>query len=183
MGPRQRAHTKRRLPVWLGNTVGVGGLLVGILVLVQVPKTEIPFVQVALALLSWFCFIFFSHCLTHYIVGTLLGIRFRHYFIGRTGLAKLDLPIVSAVTQRILLLGLKIDEASLKEVGRTSKVAMYSSGTLASMLLPWIVPAYAMKWGTVWLTAILSALSLGNVAVTLYFSPKVGDLSRALRQY
>jgi hypothetical protein len=76
------------------------------------------------------------------------------------------------------VLGLKIDKPSLNSISRNRVRAMYVSGVVSSMFLPWLViPAgisVALPVGI-----LLTILTVANDVFTLYFSVLVGDLHRA----
>jgi hypothetical protein len=76
------------------------------------------------------------------------------------------------------VLGLKIDKPSLNSISRNRVRAMYVSGAVSSMFLPWLaIPAgfsVALPVGI-----LLTILTMANDVFTLYFSVLVGDLHRA----
>ena len=128
-----------------------------------------------LLLFSWFAFWFFIHDLTHHIVGKLGGIRFQYYFLGRSAIRKLRLPLISRAMEKIPVLVIKVDRSSLAGASPKAKRWMYASGALASMLLPWIIIPSSFAIGPL-VGVLFILLVLGNDIVTLYFSPKTGDL-------
>ena len=129
-------------------------------------------------LVAWFCLWFFSHDLAHHIVGRVVGVSFRYYFLGRSAITKMSLPIVSNLLRVVPVLGLKIDRSSLKAVSPNRARAMYASGALFSMFLPWVVipTGYIVSLPV---GILLTVLTVGNDVFTLYFSPRVGDLHHA----
>jgi hypothetical protein len=76
------------------------------------------------------------------------------------------------------VLGLKIDMSSLKSISQNKVRAMYASGAVSSMFLPWlVVPAgYAISLPV---GILLTLLTVANDVFTLYFSVRVGDLHKA----
>jgi len=134
--------------------------------------------QVLLLLGSWVFFWFFSHDLAHHIIGRIVRIDFRYYFLGRSAITKLKLPVVSGLARKIPILSLKVDKPSLEGLSRTRIGLMYSAGTFASMLVPFLVLPVAFSIQTL-LGVFFAILTLANLLFTIYFSSRAGDLSRA----
>jgi hypothetical protein len=132
-----------------------------------------------LLLIAWVCFWFFSHDLAHHLVGRAFGIEFEYYFIGRSAIRKLKLPIVAEVMQRIPILGLKINRSSLEKASPGERRWMLRSGAVSSMILPWIILPTSYAIGPLWVGMLFTVLTIGNDLFTLYFSPKVGDFAAA----
>ena len=153
-------------------------MLVGLALIVVVPRVKLFPVDALLVLVAWFCLWFFSHDLAHHTVGRLVGVRFRYYFLGRSAITKLSLPIVSNLLRVVPVLGLKIERSSLKSVSANRARAMYASGALFSMFLPWVVIPAGFAVGLL-VGILLALLTVANDVFTLYFSPRVGDLLHA----
>jgi hypothetical protein len=151
---------------------------VGLALIVVVPRVKLFPVDALLVLVAWFCLWFFSHDLAHHIVGRVVGVRFRYYFLGRSTITKLSLPIVSNLLRVVPVLGLKIDRSSLRSVSPNRARAMYGSGALFSMFLPWVVIPAGFEVGLL-VGILLALLTVANDVFTLYFSPRVGDLHHA----
>ena len=172
---------EKRLPLWLGNGIEVVGVIIGSILLISV-QTGIPqLLSLILLVVSWMCFWFFPHCLTHYIVGRIVGIRFSHYVIADSAIEKLDIPVASWLVSAIPVLGIRVREIGFDGVSPTGRKAMFYSGTFASIFFPLIVVFYAVAYTSTLLTVLVAALTLGNGVFTLYFSPKCGDIDRSRR--
>jgi hypothetical protein len=168
----------RRLSLAQGASLCIFGVLVGIALIVVVPSIRLFPVDALLVLIAWFCLWFFSHDLAHHIVGRVVGVRFRYYFLGRSAITKLSLPIVSNLLRVVPVLGLKVERSSLKSVSANRARAMYASGALFSMFLPWVVIPAGFAVGLL-VGILLALLTVANDVFTLYFSPRVGDLHHA----
>lgn len=167
-----------KIPLVLGNAIEILGIVVAISLIVVAPDMNGTFVRFLFYLTSWLCLLFFPHCLTHFIVGRLAGVRFSHYVIGKSSITKLRLPVVSAVAAVFPLLKLRIDKRSLRSVNDGARAATFASGAVASMILPFLVPVVAFgRLPVAWSLGLL-LLSLANACFDLYYSPKAGDLSR-----
>jgi hypothetical protein len=168
----------RRLSLAQGASLCVFGLLVGIALLIVAPRIRLFPVNALLVLVAWLFLWFFSHDLAHHVVGRIVGVTFRYYFLGRSAIIKLGLAVVSSAMRLVPVLGLKIDKPSLNSISPNRVRAMYASGAVSSMFLPWLaIPAgYAINLP---LGILLTILTLANDAFTLYFSVQVGDLHHA----
>ena len=67
----------RRIPLWAGTSLTALATLLTILLTLT---SNYP----PLKILCWFGLLYFPHCLSHYVVGRLLGIRFRYYYFWLT---------------------------------------------------------------------------------------------------
>ena len=168
----------RRLSLAQGASLCIFGLLVGLGLLIAAPLVKLFPLNALFVLVSWFCLWFFSHDLAHHIVGRVVGVRFRYYFLGRSTITKLSLPIASNLLKVVPVLGLKVDRSSLKSVSPNRARAMYASGALFSMFLPWAVIPTGFAVGLP-VGILLTLLTVANDVFTLYFSPQVGDLHHA----
>lgn len=147
----------------------------GLALLIVAPRLRLFPLNVLFVLVAWFCFWFFSHDLAHHIVGRIVGVSFRYYFLGRSAITKMSLPFASNLLRVVPVLGLKIDKSSLNSISPNSVRAMYASGAVSSMLLPWLVvpTGYAISLPV---GILLTTLTIANDVFTLYFSPQVGDI-------
>ena len=167
----------RRLSLAQGASLCVVGILIGLSFLVVAARVR-PLPGFLLLLGAWFCLWFFSHDLAHHIVGRIVGVGFRYYFLGRSSISKLRLPIISELSRNFLVLGLKIDTSRLRSISKRRLAAMYASGAVSSMFLPLLVlpTAYTVD---ILVGLLLTLLTGANILFTVYFSVRVGDLHRA----
>src|SRR5207302_10219232 len=85
----------RSLGLVQGSSLCAVGLLAGLTLLVLGPRVRLFPVDLVFIFAGWCCFWFFSHDLAHHIVGRIVGVAFRYYFLGRSSITKQNLPIVS----------------------------------------------------------------------------------------
>jgi len=168
----------RRLSLAQGLSLCVFGVMVGLALPIVTPHIRLFPVNALLVLVAWFCLWFFSHDLAHHIVGRILGVTFRYYFIGRSAIIRLGLPVISELMRVVPVLGLEIDKPSLSSIPASRVRAMYGSGVVSSMLLPWLaIPVgftISLPFGI-----LITLLTLANDVFTLYFTVQVGDLHHA----
>jgi len=158
----------------VGNTISAVFIVVAIVLAFEAQHIDNPY-RFVLLLISWFAMLYFSHCLTHYIVGRILGVEFSHYFLSKSMLAKAGIPVVSRLFSVKVFLTLKIK----RRAGKKAMFAMFLSGALASMFTPLVVVYIAFGFDKQ-LATILLLLSLFNICFTGYFSYKHGCIRKAL---
>lgn len=163
----------------LGNTVEIVGTFFALYLIFIAPDLSNTPLRFLLYLVAWGCLEFFPHGLAHFIVGRMVGVRFSYYFLGKSAATKLKLPFVSWIAKRLPVLTLKVHRVSLRSVSRGGRAVMFASGAAASMILPFIAAVASLGRLPILFSAILLLVSAANLAFDLYFSPKVGDLSRA----
>jgi hypothetical protein len=166
----------KTIPLWTGTILELLGLTFGFLILFFAETVPNLWMSFILLLASWFCFWFFSHCLAHYVVGKILGIDFRFYFVGKSSILKLNLPLISRFASHIPVLGIKINQKSFQSVAKKRRAAMFASGAVASMTFPLASVIYASFRLQTWMAIFLIVLTIVNVFFTVFFSLKVGDL-------
>ncbi len=168
-----------KIPVLLGNTIEVLGTIFALYLILTAPDVPDTFLRFILYLISWGCLVFFPHDLAHFIVGRLVGVRFSYYFLGKSSVTKLKMPLLGAIAARVPVPTLKIERCSLRSVSRGGRTAMFASGAVASMILPFFAATASIGHISMPLSAALLLISLANVGFDIYYSPKVGDISRA----
>jgi len=169
-----------RIPIAVGNLVEIAGILFALYLIVMAPEVTVVPLKLILYLVAWVFLLFFSHSLTHYAVGRLVGVRFRYYSFGKSSVYRLRIPFLSMIASRAPVLTLKVDQGSLQLVGRGGRIAMFSSGAIASMVFPFFVAFASFRDLPMVFSVFLFLLSAANLLFDCYFSPKAGDISRAI---
>jgi len=158
----------------IGNTISIFFIMFAIVIAFKSQQFKNP-LRLLILLVSWFLMLYFTHCLSHYIVGRMLGVQFSHYFLSRSMLAKAKIPVVSRLFSARIFLTLKIKNRA----GRKAMFAMFISGALASMFTPLVIVLIAFSFDK-HSAMILLLLSLFNICFTGYFSYKYGCIRKAL---
>lgn len=172
---------KLKLSLWAGNVLQISGLVACVLLAVFSAQLDSWVLQFISVFVAWSLSILCSHCLTHYIVGRIVGIKFTHYFLGRSGVARLNLPLLSLAASKVPILVIKTDKESLSRTGPRAKASMFASGAIVSNLAPILLLAILSGKVRGLYVLLFSGLTLANILFTLYFSPKGGDGMRAMR--
>lgn len=171
---------KMRIPTMVGNLAEVAGILFGTYLILIAPEVTAVPLKFLLYLIAWFCLLFFPHGLTHYVVGRLVGVRFRYYSFRKSSAYKLKIPSLSMIASRLVVLSLKVDQGSLQSVSDAGRIAMFSSGAVASMILPFSAAFASFRDLPIGLSAFLLLISAANLVFDAYYSPKAGDIYRAI---
>jgi len=167
-----------KLPTIVGNTVEVLGILFAFCLLLTASSVLSTSLRFLLYLIAMGAFVFFPHGLAHYITGRLVGVRFKYYFLTKSAVSKLKLPLFSTLANQLPVLALKIDRASLRSVSNGRRAVMFASGAVASMVLPFIVPVASIGRVPLVFSVVLFLVGAANAAFDLYYSPKAGDISK-----
>lgn len=162
------ARVRLRAPVWLGNLVlGLGTLLGGAAVVVAMRATDPVVAGLALvaAAVIWSISV---HCLAHWVVGRLVGIRFLAYTLGG--------PFPPRP-------GLKIDQASYLRTPPGARAWMHASGALATKAAPFV--ALGFWWATdapAWAAWACAVLGVAQIVTDVLFSTKSSDWKKVIRE-
>jgi hypothetical protein len=163
-------RVKLRAPVALGVGVDVLGVGIGVALIAfalapsspSSPWRELVFLAGTAAVLGA------SHTLAHWIVGTLVGIRFTHTF---TAPPKSPQP------------GLKIDYASYLRASPAGRAWMHASGAIVTKLVPFVALPVALQGGlaswAIWLLVVIGILQL---ATDLLWSVRASDWKKFRRE-
>ncbi|MEM4312383.1 MAG: hypothetical protein QXX95_08350 [Nitrososphaerales archaeon] len=136
--------------------------------------------DILFALISFFLLWFFTHDLAHLAVGAIVGVKFRYYFLGLSNIILIK-GFPEALKFMPMVLGLKVDKI-LSRASKKGLASMYLSGPLASIFIPFLVPLWILFKDSSNLSGLITLiLSLFNLTFSLYFSPKVGCIAKALR--
>ena len=162
-----------KIPLFVGNSLSLLILSTAIL-LAEYGWLTPPPVRIFILIVCWFLVLYFSHCLTHYIVGRLLGVEFDYYYLSSSMLSKANIPLSNIFSTRIFLT-LKIRRRATKR----KMFIMFLSGPLASMFFPLIVVIIAHGYDRLSST-ILALISMANIFFTGYFSYKHGCIRKAI---
>lgn len=119
------------------------------------------------------------HCPAHYVIGTVVGIRFRQIRFGRTTLARALPEGLSPLAKLFPVLTLVTAKDSFAGMSRKRLALMYEAGAFASTSIALFVAAAATFVEAPPYAALAWVVGLGYLAFDLAFSPKSGDLARA----
>ncbi len=122
---------------------------------------------------------FLVHCPAHYLVGTILGMRFRSIRVGHTSLANALPPGPRRLALLLPVLSLAADRESLRGAGPARLRAMYLSGVTASVSAGFAFAVAATMSGDFLAAFLTWAYALAYLATDAFLSPEWGDVRRA----
>ncbi len=169
------------IPLWLGLIIEAAGIILGIVLLTQVTSTNPLLINLILLSVTFLLFWYFPHSLSHFIVGRLLGIQFNHYYLHVSGMSRINNSFLAWTGRLMPMLGVKADRISLHRATPGRRAAMFASGVTVSMIAPVICIYKAFAIGAPYIGLLLTAVLVGNGLFTVYFSGKVGDISKAAK--
>ena len=155
------------VPIWLGNVLIIGATLIGLALVGWAYYLEGT--GAALVFLLGFGIILVTtHGLTHLLVGSLMGMRFTHWFVG-----KLSQPQP----------GVKLDYATYLRAPAASRAWMHASGAIVTKLMPFIFLGAAMAAGLpTWVVWALVVIGLVEIAIDIVWSTKKSDWKKFKRE-
>jgi hypothetical protein len=155
------------VPILLGNMLIIGATLIG-LVLVGWSYYLEGAGSALVFLLGFGIILVTTHGLTHLVVGTLMGMRFTHWFIG-----KLTQPQP----------GVKLDYATYLRAPAKSRAWMHASGAIVTKLMPFVFLGAAIAAGVpTWVVWALVVIGLVEIVVDIVWSTKKSDWKKFKRE-
>jgi hypothetical protein len=162
------ARVRLRFPVWFGNLVLVAGTVFGIgavIVALRVSNRTVAGVALVVAGGTWAVSL---HCLAHWVVGRLVGIRFASYFFGGPPPPR---P------------GLKTDYATYLRVEPGARAWMHASGALASKAAPFIALCFFPSSNAPgWAAWVLLGIGVFAIVTDVVFSRTSSDWKKVIRE-
>jgi hypothetical protein len=171
VGAIDRAAFLRRVPLHfpaaLGLVVMSLGTLFGVFVLWLAAAFQPP-AKEALVLVGMGAVLVCTHGLAHVVYGSLLGMRFTHWFS--------DLP-------RRPQPGFKLDYATYLRAPAASRAWMHASGAIVSKIVPFGVIPYALSINCAgWLVALLVVIGIAQIATDAFWSVRASDWKKFRRE-
>jgi hypothetical protein len=167
-----RTGVRLRVPVWVGNLLLLGAVLVGasavVVARVAADAGERDLLVGAALVVAAGALAIGVHAPTHWVVGRLVGIRFTDYFLGGPPPKR---P------------GVKTDYATYLRTPPMQRAWMHASGAIATKVAPFVVLALA-PWGDapVWSLLLLGAIGIGQIVTDVLFSVKTSDWKKYFRE-
>lgn len=154
------------IPIRLGTAAMLAATILGLL-LVSAAYSDV-------AARDWYFLVGFgiiwvtTHGLGHLVVGTAVGMRFTHWFIGT-----LTLPQP----------GVKVDYATYLVVSAHRRAWMHASGAIVSKITPFALLPFAYLSGVSrWVTLVVAAFGVISIVTDILWSTKVSDWKKFRRE-
>ncbi len=155
------------VPLWLGNVVMIGGTLIGLACLAWAYPLEGP--ESGISFLVGFGIVLVTtHGLAHLVVGSLLGMRFTHWFS-----ASLRRPNP----------GVKVDYATYLRASAPARAWMHASGAIFTKIVPFALIGAALAADVPgWTVAVLVIVGVGTIVTDVLWSTKASDWKKFRRE-
>ena len=158
-----------RFPIWFGNVVLVGGIVVGaggIVVAMRADEDLVAALGLIVAAGAWSVAV---HGLAHWAVGRAVGIAFTSYFFRPRQFPPRP--------------GIKVDYASYLRTGASRRAAMHAAGAVATKIAPFVALAmWPLTEAPAWAAWVVLGIGALQIATDIAFSTKTGDWSKVARE-
>jgi hypothetical protein len=156
------------VPLWLGNVLMIGGTAIGLTIVAWAYYLE-GLASGLVFLLGFGMVLVTTHGLGHLVVGSLLGMRFTHWFMG-----PLHPPLPP---------GVKVDYSTYLRAPARSRAWMHASGAIVTKLMPFafLGAALAARVPT-WVVWALVAIGLAQIVTDVLWSAKASDWKKFRRE-
>jgi hypothetical protein len=155
------------VPLWLGNVLMSGGTLVGLALVARAYYLEGT--GAGLVFLVGFGIVLVTtHGLGHLAVGSLMGMRFTHWFIGT-----LSQPQP----------GVKVDYSTYLRAPAVSRAWMHASGAIVTKTVPFVFLGAALAADLpAWVVWALVVIGFAQIGTDLTWSRKASDWKKFRRE-
>lgn len=166
----ERAH---RDWAWLVIPLGIGTALAVIATLVGLALIWWSYaleggVQVFVFVIGFAVLVAATHPLAHLVIGLILGIRFRYWFVG-------------AVSQPQP--GVKVDYSTYLRTKASKRAWMHASGAIVTKALPFLLIGAAIAADLpVWVAWLLAALGVAMIVTDVLWSTRASDWKKFRRE-
>jgi hypothetical protein len=141
--PKRRIWTQ--LSIAAGNALQIAGLALGGLLLLAAARARVASVAVPEMLAGLFLIYLACHALAHWLVGRVLGIRFRSYTVGGTANPQ-GWPVgLRWLMEHVPFFGVQTDRPSMERASPIARATMWSAGVTSSAALPSLAAFWAWQ--------------------------------------
>lgn len=155
------------VPLWLGNVLMIGGTSIGLALVAWAYYLERTAAGVVF-LLGFGILLVTTHGLGHLVVGSLMGMKFTHWFIGT-----LSQPQP----------GVKLDYATYLRAPAVSRAWMHASGAIVTKTVPFLFIGAAIAAGVSgWVVWALLLIGVAQIATDIVWSTKASDWKKFRRE-
>jgi hypothetical protein len=155
------------VPIWLGNVLAIGATLIGLALVGWAYYLDGTGAAIAF-LLGFGMVLVTTHGLAHLAVGTFLGMRFTHWFVGALAQPQ---P------------GVKVDYATYLRAPASSRAWMHASGAIVTKLMPFVFIGAALAADVPgWVPWALVVIGLVEIAFDIVWSTKSSDWKKYRRE-
>ena len=172
-----------KLSVLAGTLLQAAGVILGAwLMTVGAHLQAVVVLRLALMLLGWLLIYICCHSLGHWLVGTLVGIRFRGYGVRGTDHPEELSPPLRFVLTRLPMFTAITDRDSMREARPLARALMFAAGETSTIVAVFLAGLYVWRSGVpgglIWF--IVSVLMCIDGMIEPLRMPR-GDFAKARR--
>lgn len=137
-----------RLSILAGNALQLAGLFLGgALLFAAANLTSAGGLRVLLMLLGWFFIYIDCHAMGHYLIGRLVGIRFRGYGVRGTDHPQDYPPVLRQLMSAMPTFTVMTEKASMTAASPQARALMFAAGETFAALFSILAGLYAWRAG------------------------------------
>lgn len=184
---KKKTAVPARPPFWLrlsipaGNALQLCGLILGgALLFLDARLTAAAGLRVLLMFVGWFIIYIDCHAIGHYLVGRLVGIRFREYGVRGTDHPENYPPVARQLMSAMPTFTVMTEKTSMEAASPWARALMFSAGESFTAIFSILAALYAWLAGIPGGFAWLVIMVVFNIASTIMTSivPR-GDYAKA----
>ena len=142
--PSPRPPFWARLSNTSGNLLQIAGMVIGCAVLYAGAHAALaPVLRILLTIIGWLIIYICCHSLGHWLVGWLVGIRFRGYGIRGTDHPNDLSPVMRAILSRLPMFTAITDKESMQKATPLARAVMFAAGETSTIVCTILVSLYA----------------------------------------
>jgi hypothetical protein len=141
--PHRKIFTRISIPA--GNALQIGGILAASCLLRSARSQHGTALSTVFVIFAWVLLYFSCHAIAHWLVGSLVGIRFRFYTIGGTGNPAGWPGPLRWIFEHLPFFGVQTEKASMQNTSPRGKALMWSAGVTSSAIVPTLAAIWAWK--------------------------------------
>jgi hypothetical protein len=171
-----------RLSIVSGNVLQIAGIAAAVLALALARSASSKAMAIAAMLFSWVLLYFFCHAIAHWLVGRMVGIRFRFYTVGGTGNPEGWPAGLRWIFEHLPFFGVQTEKASMENASPRARAWMWSAGVTSSAVVPTLSAFVAWRLhvplsGLFFVFALIWAFG----AISSNWRSRTGDYTKARR--
>ena len=156
------------VPLWLGNVLMIGGASIGLALVAWAYYLQ-DLVSGLVFLLGFGIVLVTTHGLGHLVVGSLLGMRFTHWFMG---------PLRPPLPP-----GVKLDYSTYLRAPPRSRAWMHAAGAIVTKLMPFAFLGAALAARVpMWVFWALILIGVAQIVTDVLWSAKASDWKKFRRE-
>lgn len=169
------------ISISLGNLIQGTGIALGCIFLWGSTQPDIVPVRIGAMIAGYLLIYFSSHSVTHYLIGSLVGIKFTNYSMGGSSRSKTYPPVIRQIFERLPFFAAHTESRSMKAVGPTAKMLMFGSGIIGTVLFSTLAAFYEFRANVPGCLLLLIFNGIWQISSFVAETRPGGDLAKAVK--